>query len=278
MFSGYGQNQATTWNILSAVEKYMDKTENRDHALDHLEEWDQGDVHRLVSAFLGVRFPMALSLNKYDLPSAESNVHDVQEALPIHGAHVGIPVSARSEMEFVRHHLTHEHEVESAGTIPSGVWQCLQSAITIREPVLVFPVSDMTTYAPLPAMFRVATQDASLPNAGMIRCLRAAGGCGPTLWNDGGGYATSPAASSTPQQQQRLRDVLVMKPGSTVEDVFVALKNLGALGGEFVRAEAAAHIGDKPKPVPKYELLSKHNRILKIMTNKRREWPANKDT
>ena len=60
-----------------------------------------------------------------------------------------------------------------------------------------------------------------------------------------------------------------MKPGSTVEDVFISLKRLGALGGEFVRAEGASSIGEKSKLVPKNEVIGKANRILKIMTTKR---------
>ena len=67
-----------------------------------------------------------------------------------------------------------------------------------------------------------------------------------------------------------------MKPGSTVEDVFSVLKGVGALGGEFVRAEAVSCIGDKPKLVKKDDMITKHNRILKIMTTKRREWQKKK--
>ena len=35
-------------------------------------EWDEEDLHRLVSAFLGVRFPIALAFNKMDLSRARS--------------------------------------------------------------------------------------------------------------------------------------------------------------------------------------------------------------
>ena len=42
--------------------------------------------------------------------------------------------------------------------------------------------------------------------------------------------------------------------------------------GEFVRAEAVQNIGDKPKLVKKDEIVGVHNRIIKIMTTKRREW------
>lgn len=54
--------------------------------------------------------------------------------------------------------------------------------------------------------------------------------------------------------------------------LYLGLKWIGALQGEFVRAEGASNIGDKPKPVSKYDLVGKHNRILRIMTTKRRTW------
>ena len=263
MFSGYGQSQAVLYNVIATVEKFMEDTEGRDRALQRLQEWDEGDLHRLVSAFLGVRFPMALALNKADLPSAKQFIQEVEEALPIHGAHVGIPLSARSEMTFVKQHILQQN-LQSDSALPDGVWQCLQSAMSLREPVLVFPVSDLTTYSPLPGMTRVAIEDASLPSPGMVACLLAAGGSSPTLWKDGGYMASS--------MPVMLRDALVMKPGSTVEDVFLSLKRLGALGGEFVRAEGAGNLGEKGKLVPKHEVITRSNRILKIMTNKRREW------
>lgn len=275
MFSGYGQNQAVTEAVLLAVERFMDTEQSLDHALEHLDNWDQGDVHRLVSTFLGVRFPMALALNKSDVASAAANVRDVQEVLPVDGAHVGIPLSARMEMEFVKNHLQSANDTanERSTRAPTGVWQCLQSSIMLRSPVLVFPVSDMTTLAPLPGMLDYATLDASLPSAGLTSCLRAAGGSAPSLWNDDiGGYDPSLAKGSSVM----LRDALVMKPGSTVEDVFLSLKRMGALGGEFVRAEGAGRIGEKAKLVPKHAVIAKSNRILKIMTNKRTQWQTNK--
>jgi hypothetical protein len=269
MFSGYGQPQSVTRSVFSALEKFLDEQKERDHALDHIQEWDQADVHRLVSTFLGVRFPMALALNKCDLPSSAKHVQAIREALPIHGAHVGTNLAARSEMSFVRDHLTNSKESESS-KIPSGVWECLTSAMMLREPILVFPVSDMTTYAPLPGMHKPAVESPSLPSPGMVTCIKASGGKPPTCWNEQQrGYGLQDKSKTA---GSALRDVVVMKPGSTVEDVFLALKRQGALGGEFVRAEGAGKIGEKPKPVPKHEPIGKHNRILKIMSNKRTQW------
>lgn len=175
MFSGYGQTQAVTLAILNAVEKYMNQMEHRDRALDHLDEWDEGDIHRLVSAFLGLRFPMALAINKCDIPSSAHFIKEIEKSLPIHGAHVGIPLSARCEMQFVRRNIqannrlidgtqvTSDGDSESA---PFGVWRCLQSALALKEPILVFPVADFNTYAPMPGLLKQATLDPSLPNKG----------------------------------------------------------------------------------------------------------------
>ena len=76
----------------------------------------------------------------------------------------------------------------------------------------------------------------------------------------------------SPQVQPR--NICCEIPGSTVEDVFISLKRLGALGGEFVRAEGASSIGEKSKLVPKNEVIGKANRILKIMTTKRNNWQS----
>jgi ribosome-binding ATPase len=287
MLSGYGQTQWVTWKILDAVEKHLEQEEQRGHTLDQLDEWDEGDVHRLVSAFLGVRFPMALAMNKCDLPTSKVHVRDIQEALPIHGAFTAVPLSARSEMNFLRRHLEATLGIASTSKtdgdekVPEGVWQCMQSAVTLREPVLVFPVLDFVDYTPLPGLCRHATGDPSLPSLGMIACLQAAGGSKPTLWDaQQGSYAVpsknnKKTSSGGAAVAAALRDCLVMKPWSTAEGVFVVLKRLGALSGEFVRAEAAGAIGAPSRPIPKHQVMSKNDRIIKIMTSKRSAWQQN---
>ena len=221
---------------------------------------------------------MALALNKSDLPTAKQYVKDVQDALPIHGAHVGIPLCAKSEMSFVRENIAKAlgadgiKDRNAAAVPPEGVWNTLQASLHLREPTIVFPVSDMSTYAPLPGMIEYATGHASLPNAGMVECLEAAGGEAPSLWDSDRNQYFPTGNEQITNQRCALRDALVMKPGSTVEDAFLALKTMGALGGEFVRAEACGNVGDKPKLIKKDDILNKSNRILKIMTNKRTNW------
>jgi hypothetical protein len=292
MFSGYGQPQQVTWDVLNAVEEFMETAEHRgDHPLDHLDEWDEGDIHRLVSAFLAIRFPMVLALNKADLPSSEKYISDILAALPVHGAHVAVPVSAREEMHFVRKYVVQAKLGPNAeltdqtptGKAPTGVWQCLQSALTIKEPILVFPVCDFKTYAPLVGLDKLAAMDPSLPSAGMNGCLTEAGGCAPSAWDPHlRTYQLPSSASSSPSPSSSsslsggkngslcaLRDVLVLKPGSTVEDAFLALKRLGALRGDFIRAEGAGDIGEAAKPVPKQQKITRSIRILRMMTNQK---------
>jgi hypothetical protein len=274
LFSGYGQREAETQAVLREVESYLDKTYQREHALCDLRNWNQADIHLLVSTFLGVRFPMALALNKCDIPSSRSYIETIQDSLPIAGAHHGTPMTAEEEMRFVRHNLAKSifsggEETENFSP-PVNVWACLTSALSIREPVLVFPVVDMVSYAPLPGLNRFAAEDASLPSHNMICCIEASGGELPSCFD------TKIRTYATPNKEtssmQRLRDVVIMKPGSTVEDLFLNLKRRGALSGEFVRAEAACNIGDSPRPIPKLETITRNSRIIKIMSTKRTAW------
>lgn len=278
MFSGYGQSQGLLWSILHAVETFMERHEHRDHALDHLDEWDEGDVRRVVSAFLGVRFPMAVALNKSDLPTSAQHISDIKQALPAHGAYTGTPLCAHQEMLFIRERLEKSlageggcFQARSNEKIPEGVWSCLSSAVSLHKPILVFPVTNFNNYTPLPGMTKYATGDPSLPSSGMVACLRSAGGTAPSLWED----ETRQYVLNKENQISPLRDVLAMKPGSTVDDVFIALKNRRVLDGEFVRAEAAGKLGVPSRPVPKYQPLDASNRILKIMTTKKTAWQHN---
>ena len=89
-------------------------------------------------------------------------------------------------MAFVREHMKSVEVSPTQGRTfypPLGVWKCLQSAITLRKPVLVFPVSDLVTLAPMAGLNKVAVGDPSLPSGGMVRCIEASGGSPPSLWN-----------------------------------------------------------------------------------------------
>lgn len=149
-------------------------------------------------------------------------------------------------------------------TPPMGVLNSLQNAFRLREPVLVFPVATMESYQPVLGITENAIYNASLPNAAMITCLLAAVGTAPTLWDFWSfKYVAKPNRHGTEKKEMYFAWNQI--PLST-------LKVVGAFEGEFVRAEAASCIGDKTKVQRNDELFGQHNRILKILTTKRREW------
>jgi len=115
----------------------------------------------------------------------------------------------------------------------------------------------------------IKNRDSSLPNHAFINCIIASGGCAPSQWSN---ERCAYVAELKDNSKDALRDVLLMKPGSTVEHAFQGLKGMGVLDGDFVRAEAACLIGDKPKPVLKSDIIQRHNRILRIMTTKKKTW------
>ena len=215
---------------------------------------------------------MVLALNKADLPTAAQNAADIQNCLPMHGAHRGTPLCAHQEMLIIKQHMQAGNGSNLLTTPISGVLSCLTSALSLREPVLVFPVTNFEDYASLPGLDQYATRDASLPNRGMLSYLKASGGQMPSNWDEATKQYVDANGKSHKRTKVGLRDVLIMKPGSTVDCVFTALKNRGALDGEFVRAEAAGRLGEPSRPVPKYQLLDATNRILKIMTTKKVAW------
>jgi len=269
LFSGYKQSQSFVEDVFTEVEKYVREMDGRDAAFDALETFDEGDLYRLVSAFVMARFPMGLALNKMDIASSIPFIEEITSKLPIHGCFVGQALSADKEMRFIRHHCLHQSVSSTmVSNFEGSVWKCLQKALSLRSPLLVFPVSDMQTYAPLPGLNNFATRDPSLPSKGFINCMTAAGGTPPSTWDDNKEMYT---AQGKNEPKPALRDVILMKPGSTVYDVFLTLKNRSVLEGEFVRAEAASKLGEKPKLVSKLDIVGTENRIMMIMTTKRKK-------
>ncbi len=269
LFSGYKQSQSFVEDVFTAVEKHVRENDGRDAVFDKLESFDEGDLYRLVSAFVMSRFPMGLALNKMDIPSAIPFIEEITAKLPIHGCFVAQALSADKEMRFIRHHCLHQSVTSTmVSNFEGSVWKCLQKALSLRSPLLVFPVSDMQTYAPLPGLNNFATRDPSLPSKGFINCLKAADGTAPSTWDNNKEMYIAQGKNET---KPALRDAILMKPGSTVHDVFLTLKNKSVLEGEFVRAEASSKLGEKPKPVSKLDIVGTENRILMIMTTKRQK-------
>ena len=55
-----------------------------------------------------------------------------------------------------------------------------------------------------------------------------------------------------------------------MEYAFLVLKNMGVIGGDFVRVEGAGRVSERDKLVKKDDCIGRHNRMLRMMTNNRR--------
>ena len=198
-----------------------------------------------------------MALNKKDVNGASENIKNMLPLLPIHGAEVAVKVCASSEMNFVLNACEDENVRVSAASVTSScennVWACLQQALTLHPPILIFPVQDMDTNAPLPfladAAFNATT--ALSPSMNHTKSLMMRGGSAP--------------------QMGKLMNVILMRGGSTVGDLYEQLKHMKAVHGMFVRAEGKSLMSDKGKQLKKEDLLNVSNRIIKIMTNKNRQ-------
>ena len=241
-------------------------------SLDDAYSWSVLDLHRLVANYLLIRFPVCLALNKVDAFPAEHGTGS--ETIPVTivqcqedalaRGEVAVPVSARAENWVLQKLCTAKSKESSSGDSSdrgsisthgveelalqrvlrlygsTGVLNALSSALFLRSPVFCYPVSDL---------------DSELPVG----------------WTSGKGLL------HTNESAPALLDCLLFKPGSTVGDVYAALRK-GALPhvimhGEFVRAEGRAlDRRSKKKQVGKDTLIDETCCVLRIQTNRRSVW------
>jgi len=237
--------------------------------------WTREDLHRVVAHFLSVRFPMCLALNKCDKllrSGGEGRIAEAKSAAEEKG-YLGVSCSAMTETKLLHlanlgaieydlgstnlkiidetklsdafkndaaaqeRFLSNAHHVleKLDGT---GVMDCISAAVQLRKPVLVYPVSDLHTGAP-------------------IMVERGAG-----------------AHHGLP-----FRDCLQALPGTTIEDVFTALKRNAIedykLDGDLIRIEARNLAPRSPvtqcgKDTP----VAAKTCVIKFLTNKKPLWQS----
>lgn len=107
--------------------------------------------------------------------------------------------------------------------LPTGVLEAVSAAVSLKPPVYCYPVGDLTLESPVGWVHNGGVSD------------------NPTLSEKGGIHDCRPIGSSSGAGVPRLRDCILLQPGSTVGDLYDALKR-GALPhvvvhGDFVRAE-----------------------------------------
>ena len=231
MFTGY---HATT----SMVHMAARKANITQKQMEQPGTWDHETLHRLVAAFIRIRFPVVVAMNKCDVPGADRNVAYVKAKLP---AETIVQLSADIETQLLK--LRDEGKIRYAaggcpeGELPqhvkqylagnsnmSGVSAALSTAIGVRPTVRVYPVLDPGTFA-----------------------------------SYGGGV---------------LQHCMHLTPGSTPADLFRHLTHAHFVEGDFVRAtvidsaSCVDTIWKKDQPLPQ-------DAVVRIMTNRKSKWQAN---
>ncbi|MEW5306220.1 MAG: hypothetical protein WDW36_008702 [Sanguina aurantia] len=276
LFSGYHTARAMVEEVLRRVG--IDPAGlSAEGARSPVSHWGEWEVHRLVAAFLQARFPILLALNKADMSTSADHIKRVRAALPLEPV-LAVSAESESWLCKQRRAAWVQYDSGAAAAVvtpaagssaggggvsegrralpPAGGLQRLQQiqetvldrygssgalaaltcAVSLRPPLIVFPVDSLNTCASLPA--------------------RPGGGSG----SGGGGTAPAPKSGSSGARVNTgllgsgldakaraaeggstsvLRDAILMRPGSTSEDLFAVLKKppYGMLEGDFVRAE-----------------------------------------
>jgi hypothetical protein len=139
-----------------------------------------------------------------------------------------------------------------------SVGQAISAAVALKPPVLCYPVGDLDSECPVGWTAGRAAQ------------------------HQGQGQGPGQGQTHSAPVMPRLQDCLQMKPGSTVGDVFEALKR-GVLGsgaavmhGEFVRADGRAlgraEAAGSGAQLRKDSLVDPSSCVLRIQTNRKSVW------
>ena len=212
-----------------------------------METWTAHELHRLVAAFLEVRFPTVVALNKCDRPRARAHVDALLASAETFDESALVPVSAATEAFLVRERARGAASyADGAATFstaaPSaeadaaraylGAWggrtgtlEAVSAAVAAAGPTFAFPVADLDS-------------------------LRG-------------------ALSGSPGNV--LEDCLLLRPGATVEDAYLAVHKRGH-AGDYVRADAVSDDGARRRQAKRTEAIGPDCRVLRISTNKKAPW------
>ena len=257
LFSGY---QGPRSCIIDALQRSELDIKNVSH-------WSSYDLHKLVAFYLSIRFPICIALNKIDLLNEDQrdSIQEFMRSISSMGE-VAVPVCAAAEsLKLLKRAKTDSTLVSREATCNTdtmcrvveakfgadaldGVLRAISAAVMLRPPVLCFPVSDLATELPI----------------GSNAVDTGAGGSSGIIVGTSG---------------SRLSDCILLKPGSTVEDVYLALKRGELphirLSGDFVRAEGKSlDVSSRHRQLGRDVVLDENNCIIRIQTNRKSVWQA----
>lgn len=199
------------------------------------------EVHRIVANFLCIRFPMLLLLNKMDKAHSIENIEKTRHAHPTHPI---VAVSAKADLDLMAWHNAGIARFDQVrGDVRLDTKGAAWSALAADKRTRVCAAVDA---------YR-ATVLSPFGSTGILDAISAAVDLKPPVVV----YPVSSLdtlqsvpliAGAGKPKAGALSESLLMYPGSTVEDLYVALKNRGAVTGDFVRAEALVLVADRTPP------------------------------
>ena len=276
LFSGYQAKRTTVAAAFNLAGVDLAALQDADVDLDLSDDV----IRRLVRAFLAVRFPCAVAANKADVPTSDTCIAKLRRYLDAEGGpgrpSLVLPTSAAVEVGL--------RQLEAAGTLSIGqggevallasgelsaaakatltaaarcgvpitgpgaaqfeagagsrlvrIGQALERALALKPPVVAFPCWDVASCLAVPL-----SESAS---------------------REGAPYGGS---------AQHFRDMLVLRPGTTVGELFAILLHAPyqLCGGEYVRAEGRPLLGGPKRQLRKEEAIDGSNCVLKFFSTR----------
>eukprot|EP01065_Artemidia_motanka_P019983 TRINITY_DN23904_c3_g1_i1.p1 TRINITY_DN23904_c3_g1~~TRINITY_DN23904_c3_g1_i1.p1 ORF type:complete len:880 (+),score=250.20 TRINITY_DN23904_c3_g1_i1:88-2727(+) len=198
--------------------------------------WTPQMLHLLVAHFIRLRFPVLVAMNKLDLASTAANVAAARRKLP-HEAIAAI--SAHTETELVR----------------------LRREGCVRYTVGAPPVGE------LPGDVRQFLE-ANQWSSGVPEALATAVALRPCVRV----FPVTNTATLDAFGQGPLAHCLLLRPGSSAEDLYRVLKRKRMLDGDFIRSVTRSPAGAEA-PIKKDATLPQ-DAVIRIMTNRKSKWQA----
>ena len=268
--------------------------------IEQTSSWSALDLHKLVAFYLSIRFPICLALNKIDSMSPEqrqllpiwmSQVEALGEiAVPVcamaeswrlqvsanngHCAPVAVAMSSDKNELIKQGRESHEKTINIFGTDGvCGVLRAMSAAVMLRPPVICFPVSDLGTELPLGFGQQKNTLAISDNEVNIIEHKKIA----DSPLSDG--ISMAPQENIATCTNFRLIDCILLKPGSTVNDVYEALKrgelSRIRLSGDFVRAEGRSlALDSRKRQLGRDSVITEENCVIRIQTNRKSYWQS----
>eukprot|EP01060_Flectonema_neradi_P011634 TRINITY_DN18682_c0_g1_i2.p1 TRINITY_DN18682_c0_g1~~TRINITY_DN18682_c0_g1_i2.p1 ORF type:complete len:794 (+),score=148.22 TRINITY_DN18682_c0_g1_i2:73-2454(+) len=230
MFTGYH----ATESMVALAAKKAGITQQE---LESLASWPALTLHKLVAAFIRVRFPIVIAMNKCDVGTAVVNSKFVRENLPANQCVIDLSANYETQLIQLRESGAIHYRVGGTpeGDVPeniikflnthnnsTGVTEVISRAVSLRPTVRVFPVID--------------------------------------------------AATLNSYGEGTLRHCLQLTPGSTAADLFRVLSRNHFVEGDYIRASIVSE--DYSECPIKKDVPLPQDAVVRIMTNRKSKWQA----